>query len=148
MKTETFNVKTKCDSFKRSFTQYVPHTSEELDDGECFGFFENHFFWLYEKKAPRSLGRLTGNFLCGKIAEDGTINFAIKRTLESIILTIIFPVLLLLGGAFLSLILWDIGPFLIAFCPALVFATFNFIHPQKHRQNLLDTLTRIVEISL
>ena len=79
--------------------------------------------------------------------ENGNINYAFKRDIESMIFTVFAPIFMLIFGCGLGAGILQIYEMLLWAIPATALFFCNLIKPKKQREDLLDCLLRLVELS-
>ena len=85
--------------------------------------------------------------LVAKIDEDGNIEYTFKRDTESAIFTIIAPLFILIFGCGLGAGILKIYEMLLWLIPAAALFLCNLIKPKNQREDLLDCLLRMIELS-
>lgn len=102
---------------------------------------------IYSKKAARSAKIIAHDMLVAKIDDTGNIDYAFKRDIESMIFTVFAPIFMLILGCGLGAGILRIYEMLLWAIPATALLLCNLIKPEKQREDLLDCLLRLVELS-
>lgn len=102
---------------------------------------------IYSKKAARSVKIIAHDMLVAKIDDEGNIDYAFKRDIESMIFTVFAPIFMLIFGCGLGAGILRIYEMLLWAIPAAALFFCNLIKPKKQREDLLDCLLRLVELS-
>ncbi len=102
---------------------------------------------IFSKKAPRSFKIFAHDMLVSKIDENGNVNYTFKRDTESAIFTIFVPLFALIFGCGLGAGILKIYEMILWIIPAAALFLCNLIKPKKQREDLLDCLLRMIELS-
>jgi len=130
-----------------AFKKYLPANSSEIELGVNYGYMDGNEIRIYTKKAPRSFKIFAHDMLAAKIDEDGNIEYTFKRDTESAIFTIFAPLFILIFGCGLGAGILKIYEMLLWLIPAAALFLCNLIKPKKQREDLLDCLLRMIELS-
>lgn len=131
----------------KAFEKRLPTNSSNLEIGEHYGYIKDSEIRIFTKKAPRSFKILAHDMLVAKIDADGNVDYTFKRDMESTIFTIFAPVFMLVFGCGLGAGILKIYEMLLWIVPAAALLLCNLIKPKKQREDLLDCLLRMVELS-
>lgn len=141
------NIKADREKLKQAFEKYLPDHSSDIEIGSNYGYMDENEIRIFTKKAPRSCKILAHDMLTAKIDESGNIEYTFKRDTESVIFTIIAPIFALIFGCGLGAGILKIYEMLIWVIPAGALLLCNLIKPKKQREELLDCLLRMIELS-
>lgn len=140
-------IKADKEKLSAAFKKYLPTNSNEIELGANYGYMDGNKIQIFTKKAPRSFKIFAHDMLAAKIDEDGNIEYTFKRDMESAIFTILFPLFALIFGCGLGAGILKIYEMLLWVIPAAVLFLCNLIKPKKQREDLLDCLLRMIELS-
>lgn len=141
-----FPVTVDSQEFKKSFDKNLPSKSSKVEIGDCYGSFERNRFYICSKKGARSVKILAHDMLRGEVDNTGRVEYRFCRTGESFIFTVLVPIFMFLAGVLLGM--WKgIDGMYMWFPIAICLFLCNFIIPKKQRQNLLDELCLLIELS-
>lgn len=130
-----------------AFKKFLPDNSSEIEIGANYGYMDGNEIRIFTKKAPRSFNIFAHDMLVAKIDEDGTIEYTFKRDMESAIFTILLPLFALIFGCGLGAGILKIYEMLLWVIPSAALFLCNLIKPKKQREDLLDCLLRMIELS-
>lgn len=140
-------IKANREKLSQAFEKYLPPQPNDIEIGECYGYINQNEIRIFSKKAPRSIKIFAHDMLVAKIEESGNIDYIFKRDTESMIFTIIAPLFMLIFGCGLGAMILKIHEMLLWAIPAAAFLLCNLIKPKKQREDLLDCLLRMIELS-
>ena len=140
-------IKANREKLSQAFEKYLPPRPNDIEIGECYGYINQNEIRIYTKKAPRSIKIFAHDMLVAKIEESGNIDYTFKRDTESMIFTIIAPLFMLIFGCGLGAMILKIYEMLLWAIPATAFLLCHLIKPKKQREDLLDCLLRMIELS-
>ena len=135
------------EKLRQAFEKYLPKRPNDVEIGENYGYIDGNQIRIYSKKAARSVKIIAHDMLVAKIDENGIINYAFKRDIESMIFTVFAPIFMLIFGCGLGAMILKIYEMLLWAIPAAAFLLCNLIKPKKQREDLLDCLLRMIELS-
>ncbi len=135
------------EKLRQAFEKYLPNRPNDVEIGESYGYINGNEIRIYSKKSARSFKIIAHDMLVAKIDEDGNINYAFKRDIESMIFTVFAPIFMLIFGCGLGAGILQIYEMLLWAIPAVALFLCNLIKPKKQREDLLDCLLRLTELS-
>ncbi|MBQ1195941.1 MAG: hypothetical protein IIX44_06840 [Clostridia bacterium] len=135
------------ENLSQAFEKYLPNRPNDVEIGANYGHMEGNEIRIYSKKAARSFKIFAHDMLVAKIDDEGNIDYAFKRDIESMIFTVFAPIFMLIFGCGLGAGILQIYEMLLWAIPAAAFLLCNLIKPKKQREDLLDCLLRLVELS-
>ena len=134
-------------NLRQAFEKYLPNRPNDVEIGANYGYMEGNEIRIYSKKAARSVKIIAHDMLVAKIDDTGNIDYAFKRDIESMIFTVFAPIFMLIFGCVLGAGILRIYEMLLWAIPATALFFCNLIKPKKQREDLLDCLLRLVELS-
>ena len=141
------NIKADREKLTAAFDKYLPKTGTDVEYGESYGYILKNEFRIHTKTPARNFRNFAKDRLFVTVDDDGQVEYSFARDIESILLTLMAPNLLVMGAILMSTTLDDPTIGLPCLPIALILYLFNFIKPQKQREDLLDCLLRMIELS-
>lgn len=147
MKYVNTNLKTDAFSLKQCFEKNIPTSVDDCKPGEIYGCVIGNQFELHKRRKPMSIRILADDYIFGTVDEDGSVQYAYKRTWSSRIMTIIYPIFALVIGVVLGGMILKIEEMFLWLFVSVPFLFCNFIKPKKLHSDLLDALVRMINSS-
>ena len=147
MKKSKLNLKADREKLAEAFEKYLPKTSAEVEYGEAYGYVSKNEFHIHTRTPARYFRNFAKDRLFVTVDDDGQVEYRFARDIESVLLTLLAPNLLVMGSVLMSTTLDDPTTGLICLPFALILFLLNFIKPKKQREDLLDCLLRMIELS-
>jgi hypothetical protein len=143
MKTFRLSQTVNAQRFRQVFDRRVPTDYSEVEHDEVYGAVDRSGYSLYIKRIYNRL--LNSEYLRVEIDSNGTIQCQYKRTLSSILCTIVAPIILLVVGILLITVFHEPDPAGACFPMAIVFTLFGLFKSKSLRQQLLDTVSQVAD---
>lgn len=140
-------IRTTIGHLKKTIDTYLPKSPAYIDYGECFGKMTESSIKIYVKKPSRSIKILAFDYLFAEVSKDGYIKYCYKRTIESLIMTVLAPLFIIFVGCLLGGLVLQIQSMFLGIIPAIILSLCNFIIPRRLHQDLLDKLLQLIELS-
>lgn len=141
------NIKADREKLIRAFDKYLPKVGTNVEYGEAYGYVLKNEFRIHTKTPARNFRNFAKDRLIVTVDDEGQVEYTFARDIESILLTLMGPNLLVMASTLMSTMLDDPTSGLICLPFALILYFFNFIKPKKQREDLLDCLLRMIELS-
>ena len=147
MKKSKLNFKADREKLTQAFEKYLPKTAAEVEYGEAYGYVSKNEFHIHTRTPARCFRNLIKDRLIVTVDDEGQVEYCFARDIESVLLTLLAPNLLVMGSILMSTTLDDPTTGLICLPFALILFLLYFIKPKKQREDLLDCLLRMTELS-
>ena len=134
-------------ALQKAFDRFVPKNFVDVQVGEIYGGQNDGEFCLIQKKSPRSVRALANECLCFKLDSDGRLRYWYRRTWDTVILTRVAPLLMLVGGVLIGGIIMKIPEMDVFGVLAACLFMCNLIRPKAQRADLLDKLMQILDLA-
>lgn len=134
-------------ALQKAFDRFVPKNFVDVQVGEIYGGQNDGEFYLIQKKSPRSVRALANECLCFKLDSDGRLRYWYRRTWDTVILTRVAPLLMLVGGVLIGGIIMKIPEMAVFGVLAVCLFMCNLIRPKALRADLLNKLMQILELA-
>lgn len=129
--------------FRQVFDRRVPTDYSEVEHDEVYGAVDRSGYSFYVKRIYNRL--LNSEYLRVEIDSNGTVQCQYKRTLSSILCTIVAPIILLIVGILLITVFHEPEPAGACFPMAIAFTLIGLFKSDSSRHLLLDTVSQIAD---